>query len=350
VPAIQRCFGLSYLAVAIVPFLTQATSAILQPTLGYLADRYAWRRPALALGFLAIAVAMLGLTLSQSYLAVLIAAVCLGIGGSTYHPQSATMLIYFFERRVRGLAQGVHGIGNALGFALAPIVIGFLLSRLDWHQTALWLTVPTLLGVTIVVSALREPVIRGHRGLLAGITPALLLLTVVSGLALASSSSFVNWLPSYFVHHGYSLASAALLTAPTSAAAFLAQPLGGAISDRLGRRKLLVVALAGTAVSLGVFLIAPSVVWAISLSIVVGFWASLIPPVVMVYASELAAGERTGTAVGVVWGLGTTISALALPATGRIIDVTGGRIESAYTALTVVAALAALLASRLPRE
>ncbi|HUX88616.1 MAG TPA: MFS transporter, partial [Chloroflexota bacterium] len=256
----------------------------------------------------------------------------------------------FFERRIRGFAQGIHGIGNAVGFVLAPIVVGFLLRHLNWHQAALWLSLPAFLGVAIVVVALREPAMRGPQGLLAGITRPLLLLTVVTGLSLASSSTFVNWLPSYFVHHGYSLASAAWLTAPTSAAAFIAQPLGGTISDRLGRRTLLVVALLGTATSLGIFLIAPSIAWAIALSIIIGFWSSLLPPVIMVYSSELAAGERTGMAVGIVWGLGTTISALALPLTGRIIDVTGGRIESAYAALTVVAVLAALLAWRLPGE
>ncbi|HUX88923.1 MAG TPA: MFS transporter, partial [Chloroflexota bacterium] len=176
VPAIQQSFGLSYFAVAIVPFLSQATSAILQPTVGYLADRYAWRRPALAFGFLALSIAMLGLAVSQSYLALLVAAVCLGVGASTYHPQSATLLRSYFERRIRGFAQGVHGIGNAVGFVLAPIVVGFLLRHLNWHQAALWLSLPALFGVAIVVIALREPAIRGHQGLLAGITRPLLLL------------------------------------------------------------------------------------------------------------------------------------------------------------------------------
>src|SRR5471030_460169 len=78
-PAIRASFGLSYSAVAILPFLAQATSAVLQPTLGYLADRRGVRRLFMALGFVAITIAMLGLGQSRSYLAVLLAAVCLGI-------------------------------------------------------------------------------------------------------------------------------------------------------------------------------------------------------------------------------------------------------------------------------
>jgi FSR family fosmidomycin resistance protein-like MFS transporter len=347
-PAIQASFGLSYVAVSLIPFLTLATSALLQPTLGYLADRHIRRRLTMAVGFGCLALGILALGLSQSYLAVLGAALILGVGASTYHPQSATLLAHFFTKKRRGFAQGLHGIGNAVGFGLAPVVMSFLLARTDWHHAALWLAAPALVGVAIVALALRESANRANRGLLAGITRPLALLTVVNGLALATSAGYANWLPSYYHARGYSLAGAALLTAATSGAAFVAQPLGGSLSDWIGRRTLRVVALAGAAVSLGLFLIAPSIVWAVGFSVLVGFWTSLTPPVAMVYASELAAGQRTGTAVGVVWGMATSVSALALPLTGRIIDLAGGQIGPAYLALAVVAALASLLALRLP--
>ena len=108
----------------------------------------------------------------------------------------------------------------------------------------------------IAVVVLREPLTRGSPGLLAGVTRPLVLLTVVNGLALAATSGFTTWLPSYYVLHGFNLSNAALLTAAMSAAAFVAQPLGGTISDRIGRRNLIVVALTGAAISLGCFLIA----------------------------------------------------------------------------------------------
>jgi FSR family fosmidomycin resistance protein-like MFS transporter len=293
---------------------------------------------------------MLALSQSKTYGAILIAAVCLGVGASTYHPQSATLLAFFFEKRRRGFAQGIHGIGNAIGFALGPIVMSILLATMTWNQAAVWLALPALVGVILVFTSLKEPMTQGSRGLFAGITGPLLLLTLINGFALASTSSFTNWLPSYYVLHQYSLSSAALLTALTSGAAIVAQPLGGSISDRIGRRNLLTVALAGLAVSLALFLLAPSLTWAIGLSVLIGFCASLMPPVMMVYASELAAGERTGTAVGVAWGLATTMSAVSLPITGRIIDLAGGQIAPAYLALLAIAAIAALLTLRLPRN
>jgi MFS transporter, FSR family, fosmidomycin resistance protein len=349
-PAIRLAFGLSYSAVAIVPFLTLATSATLQPTLGYVADRRALRRLVMATGFIALALGMLVLGLSRSYLVILGAALLLGIGASTYHPQSATLLAYFFERKNRGFAQGIHGIGNALGFGLGPVLMYFLLSRMDFHGAALWLIAPGLIGVAIVALVLREPASRGSRGFLAGITRPLALLTVVNGIALATSSSYINWLPSYYVAHGYTIAGSSLLTALTSGVAFLSQPLGGAISDRIGRRNLLVAAMLGTATSLGLFLLAPTIGWAIGLSVLIGFCSYMTPPVMMVYASELAPGERTGTAVGVVWGLATTLSAITLPVTGKIIDLAGGQIAPAYATLVALGLLGSLLAYRLPRD
>ena len=349
-PAIRASFGLSYSAIAILPFLAQATSAILQPTLGYLADRRGVRRLFMALGFVAITLAMLGLGQSQSYFEVLAAAVFLGIGASTYHPQSATLLRFYFDRQRRGFAQGVHGIGNAAGFALSPLVIGFLLLHTDWHQAATFVAFPALVAAVVALVVLREPKTRGSRGLLAGITRPLVLLTVVNGLTLATSSGFTTWLPSYYVLHGFSLSSSAWFTAAMSAAAFVAQPLGGTLSDRIGRRNLIVIALIGAAASLVLFLIAPSIVWAIGLSIVINFWMSLMPPVMMVYASELASGERTGTAVGLVWGLATTVSAVSLPVTGRIIDLAGGQIAPVYATMAGVAVVAALVALRLPQR
>jgi MFS transporter, FSR family, fosmidomycin resistance protein len=349
-PAIRQSFGLSYSAVSIIPFLTLATSALLQPTLGYLADRRMVRRLFMTLGFLALGAGMLDLSQAHTYTAVLVAAICLGIGASTYHPQSATILAYFFQRKNRGFAQGIHGIGNAVGFVMGPVVMSFLLAHLTWNQAATWLALPALAGAAIAALLLREPATRGSRGLFAGITRPLLLLTLVNGLALATSSSFTNWLPSYYVLHNFSLSNAALLSAATSGAAIVAQPLGGAISDRIGRRNLLVGGLAGVAVSLSLFLLAPTIVWAIGFSVLIGFCASLMPPVMMVYASELAAGERTGTAVGIVWGLATTMSAVTLPITGKIIDLAGGQIAPAYLALVGLATIAAILALRLPQR
>lgn len=345
-PALRAAFDLSYAQAGAIPFISTGVSALLQPTLGYVADRRLARRSFMAAGFVAYGLATLALSQAGSYWAVIMAAALLGLAGSTYHPQSATYLVYYFRER-RGFAQGIHGLGNGFGFLLAPLLVGLLVEPLGWSRTVMVAAVPALVAAAIVVTTLREPTLRGGEGLFAGITRPLVLLTFVNGLSLTASVGFQTWLPSYYAAQGYSLGQAGLLTAVTYTAGLIAQPSGGALSDRLGRRAVVLLSLLGVALFQALFVLTAWLPLLLALSVLVWFCGSLMPPVAMVYASELASGHRTGMAVGVVWGLGTAFSAFAPLVTGALID--GFGFNTAYAAMVVVALVAAAIAARLPR-
>src|SRR5204863_8878245 len=120
----------------------------------------------------------------------------------------------------------------------------------------------------------------------------------------------------------------------------LAQPSGGTLSDRLGRRTVILLSVCGVGIFQLLFLTSQALPLMILFSLLVGFFGSLLPPVAMVYASELAAGQRTGVAVGVVWGLGTLISAFAPLISGRAIDGVG--FGPTYAGLALFAFVAAI--------
>lgn len=345
-PVLREAFQLTYAQAGAIPFVSTFVSAVLQPLLGYLADRRRQRRRLLITGFLLLAGGMGLLAHSGSYAGLLLGALVLGLGLSTYHPQSATFLAHYFTTQ-RGWAQGIHGIGNGLGFILAPVVVAGLVERLGWRP-ALWLLAgPALLAVGVIVFALREPEVQGARGLLAGLTWPLAGLTVINGLALAVGTGFQTWLPAFYRSIGQSLLAAGALTAVMSVATLVAQPLGGTLSDRFGRRAVVVGALLGMGGCLLLFALAPALWLLLLASVLFGFWGSLMPPVSMVYASELAAGQRTGMAVGVVWGLGTAMAAVAPPVVGLLVDLWGFR--GAFLALAGLAVLGGLAARWLPR-
>jgi FSR family fosmidomycin resistance protein-like MFS transporter len=344
-PTLIAAFGLSYGQAGVIPFVSTGLSAVLQPTLGYLADRRRARRLFLVVGFAGYALAMLSLGSAGSYLTLLIAAAFLGLAGSTYHPQSATYLLFYF-RDNRGFAQGIHGLGNGLGFFAAPIAVTVLAEMLGWEWAVRLLALPALLAIVLVLRALPEPSIQGGRGLLAGITRPLVLLTVVTGLALGVQTGFVTWLPSYYGLQGYSLVASGLLTASMSLAGLLAQPSGGTLSDRFGRRTVVLLSLLGVGVFQLLFLSSQALPLMVLFSLLAGFCGSLLPPVTMVYASELAAGQRSGLAVGVVWGLGTLVGAFAPLISGQAIDYFG--FAPTYAGLALVSFVAAGLALSLP--
>jgi FSR family fosmidomycin resistance protein-like MFS transporter len=346
-PALREAFQLSYAQLGVVPFVGTAVSSLLQPTLGYLADRRQARRRLMLLGFVGYALALLALAAAGSYPVVLLAAAMLGVASSTYHPQSATFLVHYFQAN-RGVAQGVHGLGNGFGFLLAPLAVSLLVPALGWSNAVRVLALPALVAALVTWLFLREPPVRGEAGLFAGITRPVVLLTAVTGLGLAGSFGFLVWLPSYYAAKGYSLVQAGLLTSAMVAAGLAAQPAGGLLSDRLGRRSVILISLVGVGVFQLLFLTSDLLPLVVALSLLAGFFSSLMPPVAMVYASELAAGGRTGTAVGVVWGLGISLSSVAPLLSGAAIDRFG--FATAYVGLSLAALLAALLALRLPRR
>src|SRR5262245_24689674 len=344
-PALREAFHLSYGQLGVIPFVGTAVSSLLQPTLGYLADRRQARRAFMICGFVGYAVAMLCLGSAESYPVILLAAAISGVASSTYHPQSATFLVHYFRAR-RGFAQGVHGLGNGFGFLLAPLTVSLLVPALGWSNAIRLLSLPALVAALVVWALLREPPTRGEPGLFAGITRPVVLLTIVTGLGLAGSFGFLVWLPSYYAARGYSLVQAGLFTSAMVAAGLAAQPAGGLLSDRFGRRAVILLSLVGVGVFQLLFLTSDFLPLVIALSLLAGFFSSLMPPVAMVYASELAAGSRTGTAVGVVWGLGISVSSVAPLLSGAAID--GFGFVTAYVGLSLAALLAALLALRLP--
>lgn len=81
-PALRAAFDLSYGQAGVIPFVSTGLSAVLQPTLGYVADRRQARRLFLAIGFVGYALAMLWLGSAASYPTLLIAAAFLGLAGS----------------------------------------------------------------------------------------------------------------------------------------------------------------------------------------------------------------------------------------------------------------------------
>jgi FSR family fosmidomycin resistance protein-like MFS transporter len=345
-PALQEEFRLSYLQLGLLTFATTVVSAVAQPLVGYAADRTRRRRLVLLLGFCLYPPALLLFAAAPSYLALCAAAALLGLAASAYHPQSTTLLLDRFRER-RGAASGVHGMGNSVGFALAPLLVGPLAARLGWRAAAALMAAPAVLGAALVLLAWRwvpEPAAQVARGLRAGISRPLLLLTAVNGVQQAVVVGYVTFLPAYYHSRGADLALAGLLTAPPLAAGLLAQPVGGALSDRFGRREILFLSLVGLGASILAFAHAGGALLVV-FAVLVGACASLTAPIVLVYAAELAPGGGTGQAVGIAWGVGIAISSIAAPATGAAIDAFG--FPWAYTALGALALLAALGALRL---
>ena len=353
-----RAFGLSNLEAGIVTFANVFTSAIFQPTIGYYADLHQKRKAALmmGLGLCAVSMAIMGLSGNLGYGVLLAAAVLLGLAGSAYHPQSTSILAYFFPQS-RGKASGIHGIGNALGFVTVFLAGGLFIGSLGWQQAAYIMIIPGILAALAAGYLFEEPASVGGRGALKGISRPLVLLTIVNGFNMMVFMGFISFLPVFYsAKGGLPVATTSTLVAFMLLPALLTQPLGGALSDRLGRRNVILLALAiATAAVVGFGLLAFLTSWTFWQTALLSIVGSIVfcfllfmSPVSLMFGSELAVGERRGTTVGVVWGMSIAMGSLTPPLVGGVSDAFG--YPTAFLSLAVLSIAGILLGLRLPRR
>jgi MFS family permease len=212
----------------------------------------------------------------------------------------------------RALALGVHLTGGMMAEVVGPLLVGFLLVYLDWQFVFRIAVVPAILmGVSLLYF---------HRHILPSHEPAItkadlaVMLRVwrtpagmaMFGLGVTYSLSFVALMamsPLYFQdYHGYSSAWAGGAFAAMLLGGVVAAPLVGQLSDRWGRKPVVVIsAVLGAA---GILLTAFSShpVLLVLGVVVAGTALSGMRPVYLAAAVEMI-GRRESTSLGLIYGI-----------------------------------------------
>jgi FSR family fosmidomycin resistance protein-like MFS transporter len=340
--------GLSYTAASGIVLAATAISSIVQPALGWFADRrpIGWSAPA------GVAAAGVGLALAAnapSYGWVIACVLLSGLGVAAFHPESLRFANYAAgDSRATGIS--IFAVGGNAGFSLGPLAMGTLLS-LWGPRGATWIAVPGVAaGIALWyalprLDALRKAV--AARGAEAGVDDwsAFLRLTSVVVLRSATNFSLMAFIPLYFVRvrgeaveHANAMLSLMLVSG--AVAAFFA----GRLADVLGRRPVIVASL----------ILAGIVVFALPAS--AGLFAAMVVVVIGIsmggsFSPSVVLGQeylptRVGVASGITVGLAIGLGGMVTPIFGWIAD--GQGLETAVRAIAVVPLLAAALAWTLP--
>lgn len=151
-------------------------------------------------------------------------------------------------------------------------------------------------------------------------------------------------LPLYVRDFGFEGFELGLLAASYSAAQFLCSPLWGRLSDRVGRRPVLLLTVAGTALSLLLFALAPSAPWLFAGRILAGVFAANWSVAAAYVGDVTDEAERTQWMgrLGATFAIGFTLG----PALGGILSRHGHAtpmlVAAGLSALNFVWALARL--------
>ena len=169
------------------------------------------------------------------------------------------------------------------------------------------------------------------------------LITLISTSVLILSAGVRSYLPLYMVdHYGISPKLAGIAISVIAGSGIIGGPLGGALSDRFGRKQVILVSLSSagplffllTRSTYGVFLLISMILYGLSMSVRMPSMESLIADVVPV-------GRRT-TVLGIYFFIGMETSGIMTPVIGRLIDIYG--LDIIFTSVAVGLCLIAAIA------
>jgi EmrB/QacA subfamily drug resistance transporter len=272
-------------------------------TAAALGDRFG-RRAVFNVGLVAFTLASAACALAPNVSVLIVARAVQGLGAAAVLPLSLTILTTAFPREKRGMIVGVYGGLAGLAVALGPIVGGAITQAIDWHWI-FWINVPIglaavllglrllpeshgarerldLVGMSLVTAGVVALVWALTRGGAVGWASAETLGTLAAGslllgaflwwehraaepmvpLRLFASREFAIGNLTAFLMSGATFAGAVFLTQefqlargysplgtglrllPFFATPMIVSPLAGALSDRIGRRPIMVTGLA----------------------------------------------------------------------------------------------------------
>ncbi len=319
--------GFSYTAAAGLVFALSATSSVIQPLFGQLADRLGlpWLLPVSVV----LTGAGLALGAQASQFGVVLAMFSIsGIGVAAFHPEAARKaFLASGERRTTGMSY--FSVGGGLGFALAPTLT--TAATVAWGTRGLLaLLIPTGMIAALLVRAVSLNSSASHRDSPGGPTATgrddWRAFGILSGATIFRSIVFYGlntFLALYFMRK-WSLDPA---TANRALGVFLGTSivgtlLGGWLADRAGRRVVIRIGFAGAALFLALFVGASDRNLAMCLLFPLAVFIFM-PTSVLVVLGQEYLPHRVGVASGVTLGLAVSVGGMAAPLLGRLGDSYG---------------------------
>ncbi len=299
-------------------FAISATSSVVQPLFGHLADRLAmaWLLPAsILLAGVSLAIG----AQAMNYAIVLAAFGLSGLGVAAFHPEAARKAnLASGDRRTTGMS--IFSIGGGIGFALAPAVTLALVVPLG-TAGLLVLLIPTGIIAALLAGSFGSAT-AAHHGARAG-GPTLegrddwRAFWILSGATIARSIVFYGintFLALYFMSRWQqSAAQASRASVVFLGTSLVGTLLGGFLADRFGRRTVIRTGFVGATVSLAIFLQMSERGWALALLVPLAIFIFL-PTSVLVVLGQEYLPRRLGMASGVTLGLAVSVGGMCAAA------------------------------------
>jgi len=338
-----------------VPPILTIASSLMQPVYGVISDRYL-KRSMVVFGPLIAAVFLSSLGMAGSLPMLMLLVILGGIGVGMFHPQGAALVVRAASADGRGKHQGmvmsIFSSTGTVGYALGPVLVAAVVNKYglenSWY-TALWGVAFWILLFRYCPSLERKK----HDGQSPTLTEALratwaplTLLYFAVVLRSAVSVGIQTYLPFSLQHNGMSTTAISWVLAGFLFFGGVGGFFGGAIADRLGARRVSLVAML-LATPLLVASFSTQGVLSYGLLMAGGTVLNLPIPISVVMAQRLVPGGASTVSalmMGFAWGAG----ALMTPIVGIMSERYG--FTRALLTMSVVPLISAALLWRYPKD
>jgi MFS transporter, FSR family, fosmidomycin resistance protein len=350
-PAIGSSLGLNFGQIGSILTCQYAAGAISNIPGGMIVDAVGRKGLLMAIALSWIGLPYLVMGLTHSYWMLLVCAAFVGIGNNLWHPTAIPLLAQSFPQR-RGLVVSIHAMGGNLGDAVAPLVVGPMLAFLNWREVVVLNVVPGLVGSVLLLVLLgsteEKTVARASRPNAASALDALrvlfsnrtvLMLSLGSGVRAMTAMTLLAFLPVFLANDlGYSPAIVGGYLFALQAAGFAAAPIAGHLSDRVGRRSIIMSSMVMSAVVLFAMAFAGHSPLFVLLVAFLGFFLFAIRAVLQAWLLDATPAHMGGTSIGILFGAQAAGAAIG-PLVGGVLADHYGIIATFYfLAATIVVA------------
>ena len=340
--------------------ITTAVGGAMQLLYGFI-TRYVPRPTLLAGGQLLFGGALMLGGLAQSVGQLLGSISLARIGASPQHPVGNALLSDAFPEHRRGFAISAHISGGNVGTILVPFIGAFLLSQVGWHWTLALFGLPALvIGVLIALRVREDRAAERHAVRRSGSVWSQLRevlgrrdIRLIMGAALIAAGGrgldiVAPFMLLYFSSElGLDSGTTALLYALLLVGAVIGPLLAGWLSDRLGRRPVLITYWLLSALGILLFSAAGSNL-ALVVPLLLPFGTALFSesPILQAYLADRASGPTRDVAFSVYFTAAFGIGAFWAFVIGTVIAEFGYQVAFGVMAASYVAASALLILIR----
>ena len=362
--AIKDDMGLTGAQFGLLSTSQRITSGTTTMLAGYLGDRFANRSGLMlliSLGMMGISFYLLGS--APNYWLLMAVMLLVGIGPSLYHSPAIASLSRKFPDR-RGFAISLHGTGGSVGEVVGPVLVGGLISgtylvAFTWRDVLHIGVAPALFFAILIYLMMRniptaatdiESVGEYFNSLKTLLRrPAMISLVAVTALRSTGQSAVMAFLPVYLNEElGYEFVVIGLFMSGAQVTGIVVQPIMGWLSDKFGRKVVLVPCTAAMGLLIAALKFADSEALLILTILAMGAFLYSLHTIYIASAMDVAEGQAQSTVVSLIYGA-SFLGAFSPWVAGVIVDRTEISNAFIYGGVMVIIGAIILALTKLPR-